>query len=146
MTWFYVAMTLLGVTQFTPVPERKPGVILEGFFVSCPDNDDTTYGERIYLVRTANEKKIVGELHLGPRDELAFFFGDIGEEHIEHTDARNQLGSAFHAADIRPKVGGRNWSFGGFHLNVVQIGGSEPECYAALVRLSRLPRPTYVAP
>ena len=142
ITLLAVVVTLSGATEFQPITERTPNDVLYGYWISCPDNDDGSYGERIYQVRDRSNKRIVGELHLGGRDEYAYFDGDLGDEHVAHTSPLNRLGSAYHAADIRPKVGGRNWTFSGFHFNVVTIGGSDAECYYSVIRLEYLPRET----
>lgn len=133
---------LLALLQFYAMTDRRPSVILEGTWASCPDRD--TYTELAYEYRASERGSF--ELHLGPRDSFAIFAAPIPEAHIEHDDARNLLLPAYHYADVPTKFGGRNWSLAslGVHLNVVQLHVSFDDCYMYAIKLEKATPPTWI--
>lgn len=134
-----IALALAFSTLFTPMRARnEPAVLLSGMFLSCPDNDDGSFGERIfpYVVRG----KTQFALHLGPADEFALFAGD-SYEHEDHNTRENLLFPGYHVSNLPTLRGDRNWSVGSLHvhLSVVRAGGSDPACENFFVRLEQIP-------
>lgn len=134
-----IGSLLAPVTGWTSYRSR-PESILEGQFISCPDNDDGSYGERVFVWTVG--KVNIAEIHLGPRDEFAVFAGEVEEER-DHRSPENRLGPAFHFLDVDSRTG-RNWSIASLnlHVNVRRGDGSYPECYAWWVLVAPLARAT----
>lgn len=132
MSTFLLLLVLLsGQTAWTSARSR-PEAILEGTWQSCPDNEDGSYGERIFARRWKN--KLQYEIHMGPRDEFAVFAFDTPEGDVPHGDPQNLLTPAYHFDDVQ-SVTGRNWHVAslGLHLNVTKAGGSYENCYTYFV-------------
>ncbi len=131
------AFVLQAVTAFTPFPHSLP-TLLYGHFVSCPDADDQEehYGELAYEHQA--QGKVRWTLHMGPRDEWALYVGSPAE-HFDHDSVFNRLTPAFHYDDIHTRVGGRNWSALGLHINVIRVPASDDACYAWLVKVDADP-------
>lgn len=127
-----IALLLTFATLFTParVPQQ-PNVLLIGNFLSCPDNDDTSYGERIwpYIVKGTT----IFALHLGPGDELALFAGPEADPHEDHDARANLLFPAYHVG----LENRRQWSIASLHVSlaVVRGGGSDPACESFFITL-----------
>jgi hypothetical protein len=132
MSILILLLTLIsGHTSWTSA-RSSPEPILEGTWVSCPDNDDSSYGERVFTWRVG--RTAVAEVHLGPRDEFAVFRGEVEEER-SHGSRENLLGPAFHYEDVPTVAGGRNWSLTNMHLNIVRAPGSYDECYTFFIKI-----------
>ena len=120
------------ITAFTPFEHAAP-ILLFGHFLSCPEPDvDDGYGELAYEHQTNG--KVRWTFHMGPRDEFALNVG-APAEHFTHDSVFNRLGPAFHYDDVRTRVGGRNWSAMGLHINVIRVPSSDDSCYAWLVKI-----------
>ena len=126
---------VMGHTQWTSMRSR-PDEILVGAFVSCPDNEDGSYGERVFVRRAKGKSE--AEIHLGPRDEFAIFAGEVEGER-DHRSADNLLGASFHFLDVDSRTG-RNWAVPSLnlHLNVVRGDGSFEDCYTFMVLVTPL--------
>lgn len=135
-----VIWLLAFATLFTPMRDRmEPNVLLVGMYSSCPDNDDGSFGERIfpYIVKG----KTLFALHLGPNTELALFAGPELEPHESHDSPANLLYPAYRIGDLNTLRGDRNWSIGSLHvwLSAVKAGGSDPACESFFVKLTQTP-------
>ena len=141
MIWLLIAQL------FTPAPlaQRHAETLMEGTWLSCPDDSDDGYSEKALDFATKGIPWF--EVHYGPRDEFAVFAGNT-PEHIAHDDDRNLLKPAYHFADVTTAAGGRNWSLArlGISLNVVRLDGSYSECYTFLIKLERDKRPQWAQP
>jgi hypothetical protein len=131
---------LLLLLQFylpTPLAAREPETVMQGSWVSCPQ-DDGDYGEKGYVFRFKG--RALFELHMGPRDEFALFAGEL-EEHVPHSDPSNLLGPSYHFNDIQTVAGGRNWSSAqlGVRVNVVAIPPTREECYSFILLVEKDP-------
>lgn len=132
MAWLLLALLAQG---FVADGERRPNLLLKGAYASCPmPESDGEYTELAFQ-HTDGRGRVIWELHLGPRDELALFLGEP-LEHIAHDDPRNQLLPAYHYNDVETLKGGRNWSALGMHLNVVRVPGSQDDCYAFFIQVT----------
>lgn len=138
-----LSLLLSGATHWMSA-RSSSAAILEGAFTSCADNDDGTYGERVFTW-TGGGKIPIAEIHLGPRDEFAIFRGEVPDER-EHSSRENLLGPAFHYEDVKTAEGGRNWSIShpDIHLNVIRVEGSYTECYTYFVKADGR-HPTFAA-
>ena len=134
---FLAIVLAQAVTAFTPIPDSLPH-LLYGYFQSCPDVDavDDGYGELAYE-HTLNGK-VRWTLHLGPRDEWGLYVG-APAEHLRHDSVFNRLAPAYHYGDVKTRVGGRNWSALGLHLNVIRVPTSDEACYGFLVKITADP-------
>jgi hypothetical protein len=131
-----LALLLTFATLFTPARmQNAPNVLLIGNFLSCPDNDDSSYGERIfpYVVRGTT----LFALHLGPADELALFAGPEADIHEDHNTRANLLFPAYHVGLEARRV----WSIASLHVSVAVVrgGGSDPACESFFVTLTQHP-------
>jgi hypothetical protein len=122
---------IFALAQFTSFNDRgNLNTILEGNWQSCR-GDDGEYSELVY-------DGPAWELHLGPRDEFAFFIGHPEDD--DHTNKDNKF-SAYHYKDVEALAGGRNWSVdaGRYHLvfNAILAGGSRDECESYFIKLTK---------
>jgi hypothetical protein len=65
---------------------------------------------------------------------------------VDHENASNLLGPAFHYDDLKTVRGGRRWNALGATVNVIQIPGSDSECYAYAIKIEQAARPTWAHP
>lgn len=111
--------------------------VLEGSFTSCPDGEDGSYGEKVYVYRPHGT--VLAEIHLGPRQEFAVFAGEVDGDR-DHKGPDNLLAPAYQYDDV-PSRTGRNWAIPSLHLhmNVVRGPGSFEECYQYFVLVEAVP-------
>ncbi len=123
----------------TTLADRNPDILMSGTWTSCPGADGEY--EETGRIFSLNSKPLFA-MHFGPRDEVALFRGGIPDAHVDHTDASNLLGPAFHYGDL-PSRTGRNWSIAslGLGISMVQIPGSVAECYSFAIRITKDPSP-----
>lgn len=120
--------------------------VLEGSFQSCPDGEDGTYGERVYIWKPYYSKRIVAEIHMGPRMEFAVFPGTV-EGDRPHNTAENLLFPAYQYDDVKVVEGGRNWALPSvnLHVNVIRVPPSDNDCYSFMVLVTELQKDHKVA-
>ena len=138
MIWaLLISSVLAPVTGWTSY-RSQPDAIIEGSFISCPDNEDGSYGERVFLWKQG--KVSAAEVHMGPRDEFAVFLGEVDGDR-EHAGPENLLGPAFHFSDVDSRTG-RNWTIASlnWHVNIRRGDGSYPECYTFWIKISPIGR------
>lgn len=127
-------ISLLVALQLWTTTPRKPPVILEGNWQSCPEG--VSYAERVYEYRLNGVHK--WELHMGPHDEFALFTTQVNDEDgSEHASVANLLGPAYHISDINTLRHDRTWKLPKLHLwiNIVRAGGSRDDCESFYIRI-----------
>lgn len=130
-----LALVLQAVTAFTLFPHSLP-TLFEGHFQSCNDAGDDGYGELAY--ERVEHGKVRWRFEMGPRDEFSLVVGSP-DDHIPHDSVFNRLTPAFHYDDVQTRVGGRNWSAMGLHVNVIRVPASDDSCYAFILKIDADP-------
>jgi hypothetical protein len=114
--------------EFRPFSDHRHGIVLEGNFQSCRE-DDGEYSERIYTPQGD-----AYELHLGPFHDFALFKG-ARNLHRDHDAPENRL--VPHRVEPVNMRADQRWRALGLDIHVTLAGGSRDECESWYVTVAK---------